>query len=146
MSRIAEYHFDGMNPLQIAKLFGLAAMWLLLFLIASQLEVWEGIVLISIISIFTAVVWRQIITSVRAGSWLTETHFHVYFDHKHWSFPLSGVAAIRGRRTLFTMRSPQLILISGRRVSLPITAIPPVSQLRRWFANSKVDVGALARN
>ncbi|MFY0682550.1 MAG: hypothetical protein JXR13_18405 [Thalassovita sp.] len=145
MTRKAEYHFDGLNPLQWAKLMALGALWVALFMIASQLAVWEGIVLITMISIFTAMVWRQIMTSIRSGCWLTDSHFHVYLDQKQWSFPLSGIAGFKGRRNAFSMRPPQLELISGRQVTLPITAIPPAAQLARWFADSAIHVESLSK-
>lgn len=143
MLRIAEYHFDGLDPLQWAKMIALAVLWVLLFVTARHLSVAEGIAMVSFVSFFTALVWRSIVSSTRSGCWLTGTHFHVYYDNKHWSFPLSGIVAISGRSGPFSVAPPYLELTGGRKVCLPLTAMPPARQLRLWFADSAIRVDAL---
>lgn len=142
MLRIEEYHFDGLDPLQWAKMVGLTALWVLLFVTARHLSVLQGIAMVSGTSFFTALVWRGIVSSTRAGCWMTARHFHVYYGDKHWSFPLSRIETIGGRGGPFSVASPYLELTGGRRVRLPITALPSTRQLRRWFANSAIRVDA----
>ncbi|WP_323783626.1 hypothetical protein [Thalassovita sp.] len=143
MLRIEEYHFDGLDPLQWTKMLGLSVVWILLFVSARHLSIIEGVVMVSCVSFFTAVVWRGIVSSTRSGCWMTTNHFHVYYGEKHWSFPLSGIASISGRNGPFAIGSPYLELTGGRRVRLPITALPLTKQLRRWFAHSAIRVDAL---
>lgn len=143
MLRIAEYHFDGLDPLQWAKMFALAVLWVLLFVTARHLSVAEGVAMVSFVSFFTALVWRGIVSSTQSGCWLTSTHFHIYYGDKHWSFPLSGIVAISGRSGPLSLTPPYLELTGGRKLRLPLTALPPARQLRLWFADSAIRVDAL---
>ncbi|SEQ37797.1 hypothetical protein [Thalassovita taeanensis] len=145
MKRIEEYHWQGLDPLQVAKLFALALLWVILFVVADHIQVWQGVLMTSAIALFSAAVWREIMTSIRSGCWLTETHFHIYYGNKHWSFPLAGIASIGGRSAPFLMRAPHLELVGGRRVPLPVTSLPSSRHLRRWFAHSAIRVDALAQ-
>ncbi len=143
MLRIEEYHFDGLDPLQWTKMAALSLLWILLFVTARYLSVPEGIAMVSCTSFFTALVWRGIVSSTRSGCWLTSSHFQVYYGDKHWAFPLSGIVSISGRGGPFSVASPSLELTGGRKVRLPVTALPPARQLRLWFAHSAIRVDAL---
>ena len=64
MKRIEEYHWQGLDPLQVAKLFALALLWVILFAVADHIQVWQGVLMTSAIALFSAAVWRVIMPSL----------------------------------------------------------------------------------
>ena len=142
MNRIEEYHWRGLDPLHVVGTICVFLAWIALFFLAQELPDWQMLMLIGIVAILTAVLWKKLSNRRRSGAWTTETHLNIYYGGKHWTFPLSGIRAVGARSAPFFSRAPHLELTGGRRVPLPLTCLPPASELKRWFADKPIRVDA----
>lgn len=142
MNRLQEYHWRGLDALQLAGGLAILLAWVALYALVTLLPAWQMMLLIGAVALMTAAFYRQATSRKRSGSWMTETHLNVYYGNKHWAFPLTGIRAIGARSAPFYTRAPHLELASGRRVQLPLTCLPAAPELRRWFTGKPIKIDA----
>jgi hypothetical protein len=142
MHRLEEYHWRGLDPLNLGAIVGVVGLWAILIMMAGVLATWQMMLLIAFVALVTAWVLSRFIARKPSGAWITHTHLNIYCGAKHWTFPLSGIRAVGARSAPFFARPPHLELTGGRRVHLPLTCLPPAPELRRWFKEHPIRVDA----
>ena len=142
MNRLQEYHWRGMDLPHLTGAVLILLGWGGLFAVARVLPPWQMFLLIGAVALMTAALYRNTTRQKQSGAWITQTHLNVYYGHKHWAFPLSGIKAIGARSAPFYTRAPHLELSSGRKVNLPLTCLPTAPELRRWMKDQPIRVDA----
>lgn len=142
MMRIEEYHNEGFDLWQTGKWAGVFLLWIALFQISDHVATLPGAATVLLLSLATASLCRDLFSQERAGSWISQTHLHVYDGRHHASYPLKRIHAVRGLGLRLLPGCPLLVLRNGRTILLPRTALPQVRDMRRWMASHAIEVSA----